>query len=92
MSLKVHFLHAHLDYFQQNLGDVNEAHGERIHQDIKIMETRYQGRRDVSMIADYCWCLKRDCKSSEVARKTKKENSCLTPTKKKAQFNLKKFY
>ena len=24
MSLKVHFLHAHLDYFPQNLGDMSE--------------------------------------------------------------------
>ena len=44
MSLKVYFLHAHLDYFQQNLGDMNEEHGEHFHQDIKSMETRYQGR------------------------------------------------
>ena len=36
------------------------------------METRYQGRWDVSMMADYCWCLKRDDKSSEVARKAKR--------------------
>ena len=61
MSLKVHCLHAHLDYFPQNLGDMSEEHGERFHQDIKIMETRYQSRWDVFM--------KRDCKSSAVARK-----------------------
>ena len=29
MSLKVHFVHAHLDYFPQNLGDMNEEHGKR---------------------------------------------------------------
>ena len=44
MSLKVHFLHAHLDCFPQNLGDMIEEHGERFHQDIKSMETQYQGR------------------------------------------------
>ena len=26
-------------------------------------------------MADYCWCLKRDSKSSEFVRKTKEENS-----------------
>ena len=26
MSLKVHFLHAHLDYFPQNLGDMSEEY------------------------------------------------------------------
>jgi hypothetical protein len=43
MSTKLHFLHAHLDYFPENLGDVSDEHGERFHQDILIMEKRYQG-------------------------------------------------
>ena len=71
MSLKVHFLHTHLDYFPQSLDNVSKKHEERFHQDIKI-ETRYQGRWDVYMMADYCWCLKCDCKCSEAARKAKK--------------------
>jgi hypothetical protein len=33
MSLKVHFLNAHLDYFPENLGAVSEEQGERFHQD-----------------------------------------------------------
>ena len=44
MSLKVHFLHAHLDYFPQNLGDMSEEHGALFHQDIKSTEAWYQGR------------------------------------------------
>ena len=40
MSIKVHFLHSHLDYFPANLGDVSEEQGERFHQDIKEMERR----------------------------------------------------
>ncbi|GFV91345.1 uncharacterized protein TNCV_898621 [Trichonephila clavipes] len=44
MSVKVHFLHSHLDYFPENLGAVSEEQGERFHQDIKEMERRYQGR------------------------------------------------
>ncbi|GFY01890.1 protein KIAA0100 [Trichonephila clavipes] len=43
MSVKVHFLHSHLDYFPENLGAVSEEQGERFHQDIKEMERRYQG-------------------------------------------------
>ena len=43
MSLKVHFLHEHFDHFPQNLDDMCEKHGERFHQGIEIMETRYQG-------------------------------------------------
>ena len=42
MSLKVHFLHAHVDYFSQNLSDMNEKHDEHFHHGIKIMKTRYQ--------------------------------------------------
>ena len=61
MSVKVPFLHSHLDYFPSKLGAMSEKQGERFHQDIKTMETRYQGRWDCSMMADYCWSLKRDC-------------------------------
>ena len=43
MSLKVCFLHAHLDYFPQNLGVMSEELGERFHQDMKSIETLYQG-------------------------------------------------
>ena len=60
MSIKMHFLQSHLDYFPQNCGDYSEEQGERFHQDIKTMEIRYQGRWDINMLADYCWCLKRD--------------------------------
>ncbi|KAM0734094.1 hypothetical protein ACS0PU_012459 [Formica fusca] len=60
MSLKVHFLHSHLKSFPENLGDMSEEQGERFHQDIKEMERRYQGRWNVTMLADYCWNLKRD--------------------------------
>ncbi|UYV73045.1 hypothetical protein LAZ67_10001660 [Cordylochernes scorpioides] len=43
MSLKIHFLHSHLDFFPDNLGAVSDEHGERFHQDISSMEKRYQG-------------------------------------------------
>ena len=41
MSLKLHYLHSHLDFFRPNLADVSEEHGERFHQDIQVMEKRY---------------------------------------------------
>ncbi|KAF2901110.1 hypothetical protein ILUMI_05073 [Ignelater luminosus] len=53
MSIKLHFLDYHLDYFLQNLGDYSKEQGERLHQDLKEMERRYQGRWDVNMMADY---------------------------------------
>ena len=35
MSVKVHYLHSHLDRFPENLRDLSEEQGERFHQDIK---------------------------------------------------------
>jgi len=54
MSLKIHFLESHLNFFPENLGEVNDEHGERFHQDILAMERRYQSNRTSSMLADYC--------------------------------------
>jgi len=74
MSLKVHFLHSHLNYFPYNLGAVSEEQGERFHQDIKEMERRYQGRWNVNMLADYCWMLKRDDPHQVYKRKSRKRS------------------
>ena len=60
MSVKVHFLHNHLEYFPEDLGALSEEQGERFHQDIKITEKICQCRWNVNMMADYCWCLMRD--------------------------------
>lgn len=72
MSYKIHFLHAHLDEFPENLGAFSEEQGERFHQDIKVMETRYQGNCSVNMLADYCWMLKRDKHSQHKRRSLKR--------------------
>ena len=61
MSLKLHFLHSHLNFFRNNLGNVSEEYGERFHQDIQVMEKRYQGRWDEAMMGDYVWNLVRKC-------------------------------
>ena len=74
MSVKVHFLHCHLDLFPENFGCVSEEQGERFHQDIKEMEKRYQGKWNVNMIADYCWSLKRDESKSLHKRNSKKRS------------------
>jgi len=60
MSVKIHFLESHLDSFPENLGEVSDEHSEIFHQDIMAMEKRYQGKWTSSMLADYCWTLKRD--------------------------------
>jgi hypothetical protein len=68
MSLKLHFLVSHLDYFPPNLGTVSEEQGERFHQDMKDVEQRYQRRWDVNMMANYCWSIARDDPSREHSR------------------------
>lgn len=61
MSLKLHFLHSHLDFFSQlELGAVSDEQGERFHQDMSDLEKRYQGKKHTSMMGDYCWLLLRE--------------------------------
>ena len=60
MSLKIQFLHSHLDFFPENCDGVCDEHVECFHQDISSMEKRYQGKGDCAMLADYCWNLARD--------------------------------
>jgi hypothetical protein len=69
MSLKIHFLHSHLDFFRPNLGVVSDKHGERFHQDIAQMEWRYSGKRNEKMLADYCWTLQWETSEEEYKRK-----------------------
>ena len=60
MSLKIHFLHSHLNFFPPSCGAVSDEHGERFHQDILNIEKRYQGECTSTMLADYCWICLRD--------------------------------
>ena len=38
MSLRVHFLDSHLDFFPENLRALSDQHGQRFHQEISTME------------------------------------------------------
>ena len=40
MSLKIHILYSHLNFFPENLGTVSDEHGERFHQDIAEIRKR----------------------------------------------------
>ena len=70
MSVKIHFLESHLDLFPENLGEVTDEHGERFHQDIMAKEKQYQGKWTSSILADYCWTLKRDVPEAKYRRKS----------------------
>ena len=70
MSVKIHFLESHLVFFPGNLVEVSDEHGESFHQDIMAMEKRYQGKGTSSMLADYCWTVKRDVPEANYRRKS----------------------
>ena len=70
MSLKIHNLHSHLDFFPNKLGIVSDEHGERFYQEIMIMANRYQGKWSPTMLADYCWNLMRDVLDATYKRKS----------------------
>ncbi|GBP65212.1 hypothetical protein EVAR_49012_1 [Eumeta japonica] len=74
MSIKLHFLHSHLDRFPENLGDMSEEQGECMRQDLRVMEERYQGFWDTNMMADYCWSLIRHFLKSTHRRRALKRS------------------
>ena len=55
MSLKIHFLHSHLNFFTPSCGAVSDEHEERFLEDISTMEKRCKGRWNEAMLADYSW-------------------------------------
>lgn len=71
MSLKLHFLHSHLNFFKENLGAVSDEHGERFHQDIKVLEERFKGKSQSVMLAEYVWGLYRNLDPIEHSRQAK---------------------
>lgn len=74
MSLKIHFLDSHLDFFPENLGALSDEHGERFHQQLKSMERRYQGFWDERMMGDYIWFLIRESDINSNKRQSKTKN------------------
>jgi hypothetical protein len=69
ISLKLHFLASHLDYFPPNLVAITEEQGERFHQDLKDdVERHCQGRWAVNMMTNYCWSIACDDPSREHSR------------------------
>lgn len=55
MSLKIHLLKEHLEFYRENLGKVSDEHGERFHQQIKHIEKRFEGKMEANMLAEYIW-------------------------------------
>lgn len=57
MSLKVHFMHQHMDWFERQSPTESDEHGERFHQIAAPLEHWYCGKKLDSLLADLCWNL-----------------------------------
>lgn len=55
MTLKLHFMHHHLDVFLKQLPTESDEQGERFHQVTMPMERRFKGKKIDAMIAEVCW-------------------------------------
>lgn len=71
MSLKVHFLHSHIEFFEHNLGEMSDEQGERFHQDIKVLESRYNRKCTKNMMAEFTWFLTLSDQDQDHNRKTR---------------------
>jgi len=69
-SLKIYILHTHLDFFPENLGTVSDRQGERFYQKIELVNIRYQGFWNDSMLMDYYWMLCRNVLVKNYKRKS----------------------
>jgi hypothetical protein len=65
MSLKLHLLHSHLDFFPENMEAVSNERGEKFIQDTSQTEKRYSGKCNPNMLVDYSWNLARETSISE---------------------------
>lgn len=61
MTLKLHFLHHHIDVFLKQLPAESDEQGERFHQVTMPMEKRYKGKKLDAMLAEVCWWSHRVC-------------------------------
>jgi len=57
MSLKIHYMHSHLNFFPENLGSLSDEHGERFHQDFSHYEKRFGCHQQINLVADFCWSI-----------------------------------
>jgi hypothetical protein len=71
MSLKIHFLHSHLDFFRENLGSTSDEQDERFHHDLKFFGDQHKGFWDESMLGDYCWSVIRETDAENYKKQNK---------------------
>lgn len=59
VTVKMHTLLCHLERFPPNLGHFSDEQGERAHQDLMSIESRFKGKNNAHALGSYCWELVR---------------------------------
>ena len=54
-SPKMHYVHCHIKQLTDHQYLVSDEHGEKVHQTMKNLEVRYDGKCLSSMLSDYIW-------------------------------------
>ena len=73
MSLKIHILYLHLDFFTDSL-EVSNKPGERFYQDISDIETQYHGKPNDRIMSNYCCYLQGESNISHRHKAKAKNN------------------
>ena len=74
MSLKIHMMHFHLDFYPENIEAVSDEHGERFHQDIGTIEKRFKSEWSENALAEYYWNLMPDKANAHHHRACKRKS------------------
>lgn len=68
MSVKLHFVQSHLDFFPDNMESVSNKQGE-FHKAVAEMEKRYSKLNEKKMFIDYFWTLIWEISKEQCKRK-----------------------
>lgn len=60
MSLKIHFLHSHVEKLAEQSPAESDEHGERFHQVTARLEHWYSGKKLHALLGDICWNLQEE--------------------------------
>ena len=62
MSLKIHFLDAHLDLFPDVLGHFSDEQGERFHQNTAFAKECFKKEKNCHLLGYYFWRIRKSKK------------------------------
>lgn len=54
-SPKMHAIHNHFQILLARQHQISDQHGEKVHQTMKTLEERYDGKNYCSLLSDYIW-------------------------------------